>query len=182
MRGGVKRSSKSCSGKYCFEILVPVFNKRLFCESWKLFFGFFFNFGILKTWVSESNMLMVKVWLFFFFYIILKTKSPSHRNIMQEKAVWIGRKYRWLLRSKHLLLLIMHLPANFISCLGYHFLINVGGKSQQLIGLLSLELTDCSLENCQHVPAFHQRRSRFRTWHCAAEWHCSQISLPIKSH
>jgi hypothetical protein len=32
------------------------------------------------------------------------------------------------------------------------------------------------------VPALYWRRSRFRTWHCIAEWHCSQNSHPIKSH
>lgn len=73
-------------------------------------------------------------------------------------------------------------PANFTSCLGYYFLVKVGRKSQHLTGLPSLKLTDCPHERRRRVPALQRRRSRFRTWHCAAEWHCSQNSHPIKSH
>lgn len=119
--------------------------------------------------------------LAFLFYILLKNKQT--KSPVEEQNNYIGRSYVDLKGIFVVTKITVSTcvdyttPANFTSCLGYHFLVKVGKTSQ-----LSPKLTDCPRDSHLHMPALDWRRSRFRTWHWAAEWHCSQNSRPRKSH
>lgn len=111
----------------------------------------------------------------------MRKNIPSQRSrpINTRKSYTDLKEIFWWPKSACLLFCRLYNSGYF------HFLSGVlfpGKKSQHVISQPSLKLTDCPHESHWHVPALHRRRSRFRTWQCTAEWHCSQSSPTIKSH